>query len=87
MAHASIGCPLGWIDGIIRAHRGTQFVADRAWLLDRMLRQMRVKDGVLLDQFAFQVLQVDIEGQPCYFWRANQPYSKFLHWTTDEAHA
>ena len=79
--------PIGWIDGIIRAHTCAQFVADRAWLVDRMLRQMRVQNGILFDHFAFQVLQVDIEGQPCYFWRSNQPYSKFLHWTTDAAHA
>ena len=79
--------PLGWIDSIIRAHRGSQFVADRSWLLYRMLRQMRIRDSVLLDEFAFQVLQVDIEGQPCYFWHANQKHSKLVHWTTGEAHA
>ena len=79
--------PIGWIDGIIRKHLGSQFVADRAFLVNQLLRTMRVSKGMLQDEYAFQVLQVELDGQNRFFWRANQPYGKFQHWLTAEAHA
>ena len=79
--------PIGCIDNIIRSHSGSQFVADRRFLVDQLLRMMRVQQGRLLDEYAFQVLQVEIEGQACFFWRANQPYGKFQYWATSEPHA
>ena len=79
--------PIGWIDGIIRKHLGTQFVGDRAFIVKQLFRTMRVTQGVLQDEFAFQVLCIELDGQHRYFWRANQPYGKFQHWQTPEAHA
>ena len=79
--------PIGWIDSIVRKHTGTQFVGDRSFLLSQLLRTMRVTNGMLQEEYAFQVLCIELEGQPRYFWRANQAHGRFLYWQTPEAQA
>ena len=70
--------PLDTVDEILGLKTRETVVVDRRMLAQWLLHAVRIEDGVQSDQYAFQLLEMQHQGQALYYWRVNQPKGKFL---------
>ena len=74
--------PLGAVEHILKGK--LKGLVDRDHLCRWMKRAVAIEGGVVTDKYAFNILEIDDNGEHMVFWRSNEAMGAFKTYASEE---